>query len=85
MSVGHSRRSSRSPSAEHLGPRGERLLEVALDAVLLEPGRLAHLVLDVGEHLVQPDLEPVLARAGALAHDDRRRRPPRPRSAASSS
>ena len=51
-----------------IGPVGQRELEVALDAVLLERGRLAHLVLDVGEHLVQPDLEPVLALE--LAHDD---------------
>ena len=70
MSVGHSRRTSRKPSREHRGRGGQRLLEVALDPVLLEAGRLAHLVLDVREHLVQPDLEPVLARAGALANDD---------------
>ncbi len=53
-----------------LGGGGERFLEIALDAVLLERGGLAHLVLDVGEHLEQPDLEPVLAPTGALAHDD---------------
>ena len=70
MSVGHSRRSSRRPSATGSGLRRERLLQVALDAVLLEPGRLAHLVLDVREHLEQPDLEPVLAASGALADDE---------------
>ena len=70
MSVGHSRRTRRRPSATASGRGGERLLEVALDAVLLEAGGLAHLVLDVGEHLEQPDLEPVLAAAGALADDE---------------
>ena len=84
-SVGHSRRSRRRPSLERLGLRGERLLEVALDAVLLERGRLAHLVLDVGEHLVQADLEPVLAAAGALADDEHVAAVLEARSAASSS
>src|SRR5581483_4138885 len=39
----------------------EQQLQVALDAVLLEPGRLAHVVRDVGEDLEQLDLQPVLA------------------------
>src|SRR5207237_3699854 len=62
----------REPQArlEYLGPRRERLLEVALDAVLLERRRLAHLVLDVGEHLEEADLEPVFAPAGALPDDE---------------
>src|SRR5262245_724391 len=58
--------------AERLADRGrvggEGLLEVALDAVLLEPRRLPHLVLDVAEDLDQADLEPVLRLPGALAH-----------------
>ena len=72
MSVGHSRRTSRKPSPQKLGRGGERLLQVALDAVLLERRGLAHVVRDVGEHLGDADLEPVLGRAGALAHDDQR-------------
>ena len=46
---------------EHVRTLRERLLEVALDAVLLEPGVLAELVLELREHLGDPDLEPVLA------------------------
>ena len=70
-SVGHSRRTSRSPSSSASGPLGEHLLEVALDAVLLEPGVLAELVLELGQDLGEPDLEPVLAAARPLPHDDR--------------
>src|SRR4051794_19376710 len=47
--------------AERLGRGGERLLQVALDAVLLPRGRLAHVVLHVAQHLEQPDLEGVVA------------------------
>src|SRR5947207_3383115 len=50
---------------------GELLLQVALDAVLLEAGRLAHLVRDVAQHLDQADLEPVFGLPGALPDDDR--------------
>ena len=63
---------------------GEQELQVALDAVLLERRRFAHVVRDVGEHLDEPDLEAVLAAARALADheqlaavlDHRRRRHP---------
>ena len=55
---------------ERLGLRGELLLEVPLDAVLLERCGLAHVVRDVAQHLVQPDLEPVLRLARPLADDD---------------
>ena len=70
MSVGHSRRTSRKPSPQNAGRGGQRLLEVGLDAVLLERRGLAHVVLDVREHLGDADVEPVLAGARALAHDD---------------
>ena len=85
MSVGHSRRTSRSSSPSDVRPLGQQLLQVALDAVLLERRGLAHLVRRVAQHLEQADLEPVLGLAGPLADDDRRRRPPRSPSAASSS
>ena len=49
---------------------GEQLLQVRLDAVLLQRGRLAHVVRHVGEHLGDADVEPVLGVAGMLAHDD---------------
>ena len=68
MSVGHSRRTSRKPSPHHCGRVGEQLLEVALDAVLLERRRLAHVVLDVERTSSMRDLEPVLA--PELADDD---------------
>ena len=58
------------PGLERLRQRRERFLQVALDAVLLERRGLAHLVLDVGEHFVQADLEAILAAAGALADDE---------------
>ena len=74
MSVGHSRRTSRSPSPSAPGRGGELRLEVALDAVLLERRRLAHLVRRRRESTsCEPDLEPVLGLARALAHDDRQR------------
>ena len=71
MSVAHSRRTSRRPSAERIGLRGERFLQIALDAVLLETGGLVHLVARIAEDLDDPDLEPVLRLAGSLAYDDR--------------
>ncbi len=43
---------------------------MALDAVLLECRRLAHLVVGVAQHLEDADLEPVLGPARALAHHD---------------
>ena len=61
MSVGHSRRTSRSPSGS-AGVR-QQLLQLALDALLLERGGLAHVVRHVRHHLGDADLEPVL---GAL-------------------
>src|SRR5439155_1844314 len=56
--------------AERMRLRGELLLEVALDAVLLEPRGLAHLVPDVAQDLGDANLEPVLGAARALADDD---------------
>ena len=54
MSVGHSRRTSRSPSGRRVG---EQLLKLALDALLLERRGLAHVVRHVREHLGDPDLD----------------------------
>ena len=59
-SVGHSRLTSTSSSPSADGRGGEHLLQVALDAVLLERGRLAHVVDDVAQHLDERDLEHVL-------------------------
>ena len=61
--------------AAHVGHLGEQLLQVALDAVLDQAaavGRAAHVVHVVGEHLVQRDLERVVALD--LAHGDAARR-----------
>ena len=69
-SVGHSRFTRRRPGSSALGASASSELQVALDAVLLERRRLAHVVAHVGEHLEEADLEPVLAAAGALAHDE---------------
>src|SRR4051794_26647649 len=55
--------------AAPLGRLGQLDLQVALDAVLLQRRRLAHVVGDVGEHLDDADVEPVLALD--LADDDR--------------
>ena len=74
MSVGHSRRTRRKPSPHQSGRIGQRLLQVGLDAVLLQRGRLAHVVRHVGDDLGDADLQPVLGRAGALADDDPLRR-----------
>ena len=49
---------------------GQQLLQLALHALLLQRGGLTHVVGHVGEHLLDADLEPVLARAGALADHD---------------
>jgi hypothetical protein len=49
---------------------GEQLLQLALDALLLERRRLPHVVRHIGEHLGDLDVEPVLGRPGALSHDD---------------
>ena len=65
-SVGHSRRTSRSPPSTASGCCGELLLEVPLDAVLLEPGVVAELVLELGEHLEETDLEPILGAPARL-------------------
>ena len=73
MSVGHSRRTSRSSSPSAARLRRELLLEIALDAVLLEPGRLAHLVRHVAQHLDEADLEAVLLLPARLRDDQRRR------------
>src|SRR4051794_11491684 len=43
---------------------GQQFLEVDLGALLLERRRLAHVVLDVAQHLDYPDVEPVLGGAG---------------------
>ena len=45
MSVGHSRRTSRSPSPHAVGILCKRFLKVRLHAILLEAGELVHLVL----------------------------------------
>src|SRR4051812_41743473 len=50
------------------GRARERLLQVGLDAVLLQPGVALHVVRRVGDHLGEPDLELVVALE--LAHDD---------------
>src|SRR6266566_8839428 len=51
------------------GRRGGQLfLKIALDAVLLQRRRLAHVVRDVAQHLGEPDLEHVLGLQ--LAHDE---------------
>src|SRR3954447_5088184 len=50
------------------GRRGERLLEVRLDPVLLEPGIVLHVVHRIGDDVGEPDLEPVVALE--LAHDE---------------
>ena len=66
------------PEALAAPPRrvGQQLLQVRLHAVLLEPvGVLVHRVRDVGEHLGERDLQPVLALE--LADDDAVRRTPR--------
>jgi len=61
---------------------GELQLEVALDSVLLQRGRLAHVVCHVAQHLGEPDLEHVLGlqlahdEPVALVLDERRRRHP---------
>ena len=65
MSVGHSRRTSRSPSAQRRAVR-QQLLQLALDALLLERRRLAHVVRHVRHHLGDADLEPVLAAPARL-------------------
>jgi hypothetical protein len=68
--------------AERLGRGCERLLQVALDAVLLQRRRLPHVVLDVTEHREQADLELVVAlrlrhdEPVALVGHERRRRHP---------
>ena len=72
MSVGHSRRYEPQALAAPVWLLGEQLLQMRLDPVLGECHVLigrAHLVTDVREHLGDRDLEPVLARAGALSHD----------------
>jgi hypothetical protein len=53
-----------------LGRAGQRLLQVGLDAVLLERRRLAHVALDVGQDLGDADVQPVLSGPRAFAHDD---------------
>ena len=66
MSVGHSRRTSRKPSPHHSGRVGEQLLQLPLDALLLQRGGLAHVVRHVRDHLRDPDLQPVLVGATGL-------------------
>src|SRR4029453_1507982 len=43
---------------------------MALNAVLLQRGRLTHVVRDIAEDFREPNLEAVFALAGALADDD---------------
>src|SRR5581483_9854994 len=56
--------------ADEVGPGGQLLLQVPLDAVLLQAGVLVERKLEVAEDLGDANLEPVLATAGPLAHDD---------------
>ena len=63
------------PLAAPLGRVGEQLLELALHALLLERGRLAHVVDHVREHLGDADLEPILG----ASLPDRRSGPAPPR------
>ena len=67
MSVGHSRRTSLQPLAAPLRRVGQQLLQLALDALLLDRRERVELVLDVGEHLRDRDLEQLLL--AALAHE----------------
>ena len=46
MAVGYSRRTSSEARAEHVGRGGQQLLQVGLDAVLLQAGVDAELVGD---------------------------------------
>src|SRR5215207_7906588 len=55
---------------DRLRLRRELELEVAFDAVLLEPCRLPHVVPLVAQDLDEADLEPVPGAAGTLAHDE---------------
>ena len=57
MSVGYSRLMRRRPSARTPGVRGEELLEMGFDAVLLQPGVDAERTLDVEMDLVDGDGE----------------------------
>ena len=57
--------------AECVRPLREEKLQVALDAVLLERRRLAHVVRHVAQHLEQSDFEPVFIRARAFPDDQR--------------
>ena len=60
MSVGHSRLTSRKPSPQCSGRRREQLLQLALDALLLESRLRVELVLDVVEDLGDRDLQALL-------------------------
>ena len=57
MSVGYSRADEREVVAQRLDPRREQLLELGLDAVLLEAGVVAELDRRVVQHLVQLDAQ----------------------------
>ena len=74
MSVGHSRLTSRSPSPHHCGRVGEQLLQLALHPLLLQRAPRVELVLDVGEHLGDRDLQALLL--AALAHAPARSQAP---------
>ena len=50
--------------------RRELELQVAFDTVLLEPGRLPHVVLLVAQDLDEADLQPVLGATLPFPHDD---------------
>ena len=56
------------PLAAPSGLRSEKLLELALHALLLQRGRLAHIVAEVGDRLGDADIELLLG--AALAHHD---------------
>ena len=72
MSVGHSRRTRRRPSPQAPGLSARGLLQLALDPGLLKRRGLAHVVLDVGDHLGHADLQPPRS-PSPLAHHDQAR------------
>ena len=52
MSVGYSRRTRLKPAPMVVGIGGQQLLQVGLDAVLLQAGVDAEVVVGVAEHLL---------------------------------
>ena len=69
MSVAHSRSHQPEPLATPVRLLGQQLLQMRLDAILLQRRGLPHVVRDVGDDLADRDVETVLGRPRALAHD----------------